>query len=1036
MKINQFFFVFMAIFVLNVSVSAQYTSLPYVCDFESKTECDNWKLNVGNTSKFVNKWTIGKPYVAMDDDEGNFMYISFDNGSNVGYEDKDNFVISYRSFSLLAGNYDLAFDWKGLGAEDMAEMYVAWVPEAYELVYGQNVSLNFYTGKGDWPTWFKVTMVKNINGTDSVLFGRTSWTHSTAKLYCPENGNYRLVFVWVNKNSEPNSPGGCVDNIELGRAACGLPSDLVAIGNGKVATFTWSGSAPEYEMKYLKEGDSIWTEIKDINTNQISINNIPNGIYEVKLRAICGSDTTIWAYFPLTFVYEAQCVDYLKLDKAFCTYGEFKNPAKNIGKRDFGYDSDLSCHTIHYKSGETDPRTGGMLKTTPDGAVASVRLGNWDTGSKAESITYDYTVDVKTASIMLLKYAMVLEDPDHDVSQQPRFTLEILDENGEMIDDLCGAADFRASSDTSVWNTYYPKGTSGTSSLPIRWRDWTTVGLNLEAYDGRTLKIRLTTYDCNQGGHFGYAYFTIGCTVGTLEGMNCGDYPTNEFIAPEGFLYRWYTETDTKTIWTERIMSVDPSDETHYLVDVIYPTEARCYFTLKACAIPRFPFAEMTYTHTPKDCQNYVTFNNTSGIVTKEGITGDKVDAVYWNFGNGMTSMEFNPVLAVPDEGYHYDSCYLVASLCSDLCTDTLWFTLDVPAIGHVSYAYDTYKCENDTLFIEGDTILTEGSYIFLYTSNFSGCDSTVIVNVIDHPIYNVEVNDTIILGEEYVFGTQVLDHRGEFVETFKSSNGCDSIVTLRLHVLQLLDFEMSDSIMVCHDDPIIPLQFELVKGDPISVNITFDEQAKKAKFVDIQTLYEGTNLIEIPMPDSVLPGVYTCLFELSDGVIGYDSITLTLDVRYGTSVLTQRWDDVIGVKNSEYNGGFDFSAFQWFENDNAISGANLSILYLDKGLDLDAEYTVLLTRVSDGVSQYTCGFLPEYYDKSNEVLTVYNVGQVYEYATEQPALVRIWSILGELQGSYDIGTEGSVPMPTTPGIYIMEIIMPDLQKSYKIVVK
>ena len=217
MKIKQLF-LFFAFLVLAMNVSAQSVSLPYYCDFETKAENDNWVLNVGNTTKFKNKWVIRKPFITMDDDEGNFMYVSFDGGVNAVYESKDNFIVSYRSFNLQAGNYDLAFDWKGLGMEDMAEMYVAWVPESYELVYGKMVSLNFYTGRGDWPTWFKASMLKNINGSDSVMYGRTSWTHSTAKLYCPEDGNYRLVFVWVNKNSEPHDPGACVDNIELGEA--------------------------------------------------------------------------------------------------------------------------------------------------------------------------------------------------------------------------------------------------------------------------------------------------------------------------------------------------------------------------------------------------------------------------------------------------------------------------------------------------------------------------------------------------------------------------------------------------------------------------------------------------------------------------------------------------------------------------------------------------------------------------------------------------------------------------------------------------
>lgn len=483
-------------------------------------------------------------------------------------------------------------------------------------------------------------------------------------------------------------------------------------------------------------------------------------------------------------------------------------------------------------------------------------------------------------------------------------------------------------------------------------------------------------------------------------------------------------------------MEVDPSDRTHYLVDVIYPTESRCYFTLKACAIPRFPFAEMTYTHTPKDCQNYVTFNNTSCIVTDEGRSDDKVDAVYWNFGNGQTSMELNPVLAVPNEGYHYDSCYLVASLCGDLCTDTLWFELDVPAIGHVSSSYETFKCQGDTVFVEGDTIVEPGSYLYLYQSKFSGCDSSVVVVVGDYPVYDIEVNDTIIMGEEYLFGSQTLTKSGDYEELFKSVHDCDSNVTLHLCVLQLLEFETADYIEVCHDDDIIPIAFDIIKGDPRDINIIFDDSAKIANFTDMNLQYDGNDVIEIPMPNDVLPGVYTFFFDMYDGYVGYDSITVTLDVRYGVSVLTQRWNDVIAVKNSVYNGGFDFNAYQWFVNGDTIHGANTSILYSATDLDFNAEYKVCLTRVKDGVSQFTCAFTPQKFDMSNQDLTVYNVRQVHEIETEEPAQVRIWSVLGDLYGVYKVDGSISITMPDKSGIYIMEIITADYRNSYKILVK
>ena len=199
---------------------------------------------------------------------------------------------------------------------------------------------------------------------------------------------------------------------------------------------------------------------------------------------------------------------------------------------------------------------------------------------------------------------------------------------------------------------------------------------------------------------------------------------------------------------------------------------------------------------------------------------------------------------------------------------------------------------------------------------------------------------------------------------------------------------------------------------------------------------YDDNNVIEIPMPDGVLPGVYTFFFDMFDGYVGYDSVTVTLDVRYGVSVLAQRWNDVIAVKNSTYNGGFDFNAYQWFMNGDTIHGANKSILYSGVDLDFNAEYKVCLTRVSDGVSQFTCAFTPQQFDMSNQDLTVYNVRQVHEIETEEPAQVRIWSVLGNLCVVYKVDGSMSIMMPSTPGIYIMEIITADYRNSYKILVK
>lgn len=992
---------------------SQNTHLPYFCTFESSSDVSDWTLNAGNTVKFLNKWYVGAPDGKAN---GNFLYVSGDVGATAGYQAKDNLIVSYKVFDLQAGMYDLAFDWKALGErKNIAELYVVWYPEAMSTVFPM-VSLNFYTDVNALPNWLQSYKIK-LNDNDNTLYGRADWTHATSQINCPTAGKYRLAFVWVNKNSEAFPPAACIDNVEFSSAACGLPSNVKAVGNGMNATFTWQGTAPLYDFMCKPHSSTNWITMNNIPQNSVIINRLKNGIYDVKIRAICGADTTIWAFFPITFVYEAQCVDYLDLNAAQCSHGDFDNPYKTPFKKDFGYESDLSSHTIHYVQGEYDIRTGGKLKTIPDGAVASVRLGNWDTGAKAEGIVYDYTVDIKTASIMLLKYAVVLEDPGHNEKDQPRFKLEVLDEKGELIDDLCGAADFKAKQGMDGWE--YEK------THKIVWKDWTTVGLNLKEYDGRTLKIRLTTYDCNLGAHFGYAYFTLGCTVGRLEGMNCGETPTNEFIAPKGFYYKWYTVSDTTTISNERILNVDPKDRTTYLVDVIYPTESRCRFTLEASAIPRFPLADMEMKLTPKDCKNYVTFINKSCITNDEGKTDKKVDEIFWNFGDDKIYMDENPLVQYPNEGYKGKG-YLVASLSNGMCVDTMFFDIDVPSIGPLDTIIVYNRCAGDTVFAQNDTLTEVGDKSFTYISNVTGCDSVVIARVVDAPTYNIELKDTIVNGQQYVLGTQTITEAGEYTERFNTKYGCDSIVNLKLEVLMKLIVTFNELGEICHDDPTIIIPFSITEGKPSEATFTFSDEAKNiAHFTDMTVEYEGEEKVEIPMPANVIPGVYSVFVELKDKAIGYYSITHILDVRYGTSILAQRWNDVVGVKNSEYNGGFNFNAFQWYDSSGSIEGAENPNLYLSQGLDVTSYYYVSLQRSEDGVKQYSCKFQPELLN-ANEVdeVTIFLAGSTKSVVSQVPCQVRIWSLTGLLVSHQMLSVgETNIIMPSESGVYLMQII-------------
>jgi hypothetical protein len=172
------------------------------------------------------------------------------------------------------------------------------------------------------------------------------------------------------------------------------------------------------------------------------------------------------------------------------------------GAVDYGYNSDASRHTKHYIPGEVDPRTGNMLPTVPEGEVVSVRLGNWNIGGEFESVTYTHQIDSGSNMILLLKYAIVIEDPGHpDRSDQPVFMLELLDEYDNPLDASgCGDANFVANTKELIDNP----NADGTwhivrgGSVPILWKDWTTVGINMTEYakyGSLKFQIRLTTFD-------------------------------------------------------------------------------------------------------------------------------------------------------------------------------------------------------------------------------------------------------------------------------------------------------------------------------------------------------------------------------------------------------------------------------------------------------------------------------------------------------------------------------------------------------------
>ncbi|MBQ9864141.1 MAG: gliding motility-associated C-terminal domain-containing protein [Bacteroidales bacterium] len=366
-----------------------------------------------------------------------------------------------------------------------------------------------------------------------------------------------------------------------------------------------------------------------------------------------------------------------------------------------------------------------------------------------------------------MKYAAVLQDPNHSRVAQPRFSFTITDMRGVGISQ-CYNADFIANPNLG-WNI---------SSNNVLWKDWTTVGIDLAPLHGMTINITLTTYDCVQGGHYGYAYFVFQCTNKVLTSDNCTS-EENTFHAPAGFSYRWYRQdAPGVTLSTQDTLHVTQAG--NYMCDLSFigAPVAGCSFTMSAIAGIRYPWARFTpVVENWSGCVPTYRFVNNS-IITLDSehdtLTSQTCESYLWTIDDTITSTDINPVVPL-EPGYH--TVRLEAMIANGSCVDTAdtIFFVDSPCL-----RYDTLDvaiCAGGTYRLFDTLLATPGTY-----QRDSNYQFRVVNLTVDSPLQGLE-EDTVC--DQYLWlanGHEYLQS-GVYIDTLVTPEGCDSIVTLDLMV-------------------------------------------------------------------------------------------------------------------------------------------------------------------------------------------------------------------------------------------------------------
>lgn len=571
----------------------------------------------------------------------------------------------------------------------------------------------------EWTTDTIVTLWHFIAGhlnIDTILDG--SVMHFTIPHDYPCNTHY----VSINGNCEFNSCNIAIAPLPTGGCMLSAGSLNRVASDGNSITLSW-GQVSDPDARYLlyfrpqdqPSSANLLLDTLPYDSTRYTVTGLqPHTNYIFLLRILCsnGNFSCLQSSANIATTLD-NCIDFINLldaEHIHRTWGTYSNPAQ-VTYGPAGRHVPIVDTTLY------DSHTGNQLRCIPPGEEASFRLGDDNIGAQGETITYDYFVDSLDKDMLVLKYAVVMQNSNHTVVNQPHVTLEILDSAGAIIDTTCCYADFYAAGDLG-WNSV-----PGTN---IIWKDWTTVGIDIAPYHGQQIKIRFTTTDCADGGHFGYAYFNIKCDTKRIELVNlCESEDSIRLRAPLGFEYRWTRGTDTTTFSTENEIIV-PADLTEYFCRASFIGKPECSFSIHAMAVLPVPQVAMHYEY--DTCRNSITFFSDCKVSIDEEFlpyVHQVIDSVTWVIDNDTLYGDTVSV-ELQTNGYHYIrlSCKLSESFCTDSLADSVW----VDFVHRKTILGDTIACYGDTLTLQPVPLDTVG-FSFLWDDGSTAATRMLVVS-------------------------------------------------------------------------------------------------------------------------------------------------------------------------------------------------------------------------------------------------------------------------------------------------------------------
>lgn len=355
----------------------------------------------------------------------------------------------------------------------------------------------------------------------------------------------------------------------------------------------------------------------------------------------------------------------------------------------------------------------------------------------------------------------------------------------------------------------------------------------------------------------------------------------------------------------------------------------------------------------------------------------DVIDKVDWDFGDGVSELG-----GTPQTKHTYDS--------------PGWYDITANIYAHKECPYSQYPAEEvkfsfrvrrpDTIktVVRGDCLAWDDTTTPTQEIDSVQPDDCATGNfeiqTIVHGRDTRDKLDTVITARDSVYIPE--EKKWYYSHSFPQGKGIVEGTTERtnadgcththaykydLTILTCLEMDVPnnpDQSYICPDsnEEMFSIPFHYVKGQISESHLLLGEED-----LVLEPLIDTNDTVLQVATSSLKPGSYNARISVYDSVCDQ---TLTWDynllVYYPSNIFKLKFGNVFAVYLSAFNGGYEFTGYQWYKDGQPIEGATSSIYHTEEPFPAGATYYVLLTR-KDGVVLPSCEqTIPEAADGSN----------------------------------------------------------------------